>query len=211
MYNQIHSRAWGDKKFKQLSLFGQHLFLLLLTHPELTLTGIFELDIEDLEERYIKKISLITTKILTKYETDKMPIENISSEIFREEFQTLINFEMVRFDIEKNYIFVINRFKYLTVHLSAKIIKGVIDQLNIYSHPFIDMFKEKYKTELEPFKLFIRGAKILEDDLYDEIKIMNVKKVLGNYNRAKDYLISKGANPMKVARIIENMQTGDRS
>lgn len=107
-YRKIHVNIWNDEKFTSLSWQGQHVFMMLITHPSMTCLGAMRHTIAGLASEA------------------KAPIEG-----FTEAFGEVLREGLVEYDEKSSCIRVVNFVKYQTAG-SPNVIKSWVKQL-----PFI--------------------------------------------------------------------------
>jgi len=140
-YTPLYTHIWSDKKFKSLSRDGKLLFFYLIANEAITLTGIYELDLE------ICRI--------------KVNLNNNFDNAFKE----IKERKMIEWDTENEIIWVVNRFKLMPNNNSPQVIRGTLKELNLMKHPFKDKFIEKYKN----MNLFKSGLNTYNKALEEKI------------------------------------------
>ena len=178
-YKHFHCQIWGDKKFKKLSSLAKLVFIYLFTNDRVTLSGIYEPDLE-------------VAKLLLRLED------------FNKFFEEVINSTNVKWDAEKEVIWIINRFKYIPTR-SSKVIVGVIDELNTIDHSFKDEFIKKYSEDLKPFAFRLKGKEGEEANLLTEYNIRNLRKIYPDNKSIKNFLSTKGYDIEKIDTILKRV------
>lgn len=182
-YISVVTKIWSDKKIRELSAEELTLFLYCLINPEITLTGIYEIDMEICQLR----------------------LENKMNGKFDQAFQEIIDNNLIAWDANKSLIWVINRFKYiLTIAKSPKLIAGAINELNFIIHPFKDKFIEKYKEDLKPElwreKEHARDYSV--DYFLEPDNIINFSKHYTDKVGLKKFLMSRGCAEQRIDDIL---------
>lgn len=182
-YISIVTRIWSDKKIRALSAEGLTLFFYFLINPEITLSGIYEIDLEVCQIKLEKKMN----------------------GKFDEAFHEIIDIGLVEWDEDKSIIWVINRFRYvLAVSKSPKVIAGVINELNFIAHPFKQKFLAKYaedlKTELWREKEHAKNYSV--DYFLEPDNIINFHKHFTDRIGLKKFLMGRGCAEQRIDDIL---------
>lgn len=104
VYKSLYTKIWLDGKFKKLKPDTKLLFIYLGWHPSISITGIYEVDLE-------------VAKLQLKLERD----------IF-ECIEELIESGFILFDYDYSHVFVRNHFKYLPKSSPYVFLTQTIDQ-----------------------------------------------------------------------------------
>ncbi len=180
-YKHFHCQIWGDKKFKKLSADAKLLFIYLFTNERVTLTGIYEPDLD------IARI-------------------HCAVKDFDKVFQEVIDSTNIKWDNENEVIWIVNRFKYIPTR-SPKVLVGVAEELNKINHPFVKLFIEKYKEVLAGYIFRIKGHEEDSDLLSDE-NVKNLGKIYPNKAGVKKFLERRGIGVEKIDEVIGRVLYG---
>jgi len=178
-YVPFYTKLWSDKKFKGLPLTSKFLFIYLFTNEAVTLCGIYVLDIEVCQAR-------------VKLGDD-----------FKPAMDKIIEAGMVKWDESTDTIFIVNRFKYIP-NKSPKIIKGVINELNLINHPFKQEFLNIYKNDLGVYKTTLLGYNAEEDNLLTPEQIKAFVKLGWQKERIKKFYTDRNYPEERVDAILED-------
>ncbi len=180
-YIPLYTGIWNDKNFKKMPNSDcRILFIYLFANPAVTLSGIY---IIDKEECQIKSR-------LTQVDFDKAFTEITTNGKYN-----------IMWDNEKEIIWVMNRFK-LIPNKSPKVIAGVIDELNMMTHPFKEKFIELYKDELQPFMWRMKGVKLSREEISTEDFVMNAAKIYNSKISLKQFMMNRGVAEQKIDKIL---------
>ena len=217
-FANIYSVIWDDKKFRNLSLPAQVLFIHYVTHPHITLTGIYELNMDNIRPKYELKIATECNRLyqelvpILKPVLDEETMEKVISTIlnypkvrFEEVFNEVINKKMVMYDSEKELIFVIRRFRYLSSQRSPQVIKGVIKELNRQRHPFNNEFLKEYAEEFKHYQIFLNGIQLDEKELRNPQQLKVIKNVEITEERVVNFLTYKDYEPELIKETVDKM------
>lgn len=177
-YVPIYTGIWADKRFKSLSPQARLLFIFLFSNESVTLTGIYEVDIEVME------IRLKLTKT------------------FVDVFDEVINSGMIKFDEEKNIVWVVNRFKFIP-NLNIKTITGAIHELNKIKHKFKDEFIVMYENILKPYKAALNGFDVDTERMLDYESVQNWSKLYKTTKDLRGFLVRRTNNPQRVDEVLK--------
>ena len=119
IYSAVYSQIWKDKKIRNLSLEGKICFIYTFTNSDTTPSGIYNFDVD------VAKVEI-----------------GLSNSKFEKAFKELIKNGLIKWDEERNIIWVVNKFKYTPK--SSTVIKGIVKDLLRLKHPFCEEFFEKY-------------------------------------------------------------------
>lgn len=182
-YIAIYTSVWNDKKIKKFLNQRQYeeiiLFNYLLVNPNINFTGIYEPDMD------ICRLKM-------------------SFADFDKTFNNLITEEMIKWDANKEMIFVINRFKYIPNNESPKIKEATVKELKKITHPFKDDFLEKYKDIFSKpaFNALIDNNDILLNA--EQVKSF-VYDVKWDKQRIKKFYMDKFYSEQKIDEIINKI------
>ena len=210
-FANIYSLIWDDKKFRNLSLPAQVLFVHFISHPHITLTGIYELNMDDFRPKYelklLEEYRHLFKAILQMEITPELGnnIIEYSKARFNQVFAEIIDKKMVKYDPEKEMIFVISRFKYLPSQNSPQVIKGVIKELNRHKHPFCNEFLKIYEEEFRYYRIFLNGIQVDEKELNDPKQLKIIKQVESTPERVVNFLTYKNYEPEFIGKTIDRM------
>ena len=153
------------------------LFIYLFANPAITLTGIYNLDIEICE----KKVK--------------------SKRDFAEVLKELVDLKMVKWDAEEEMIFVINRFKLIN-NKSAKIISGAITELNRITHPFKNNFISLYKEFFGNYKPILNGFDDSGHELLNKEQVASFMKLGWQKERIKKFYMDRHFTEQKIDEVL---------
>ena len=173
----FYTKIWSDKKFKQLHLDSRLLFIYLFANDNVSLSGIYELD----RDTAIAKLKL------------PRDLEQLMEEI--------VNVGLLKWDSPKDMVFVTNRFK-LIPNKSPKVIQGVINELNIISHPFKEEFIKAYKDYLKDYIPNLKGYEDKDYDLLNKEQLLAFQKLGWQRERLKKFYIDREYPEKKIDEII---------
>jgi hypothetical protein len=176
-YIPFYTRIWSDRKFKNLSVDARILFIYLFANDDVTLTGIYNLDVDT---------CIFKVKINSKFEPA---------------FQEVVDSNLVRWDSEAEKIFVINRFK-LIPNKSPKVIQGVIHELNIIKHPFKNEFIAMYSEFLKDYLANLKGYEPKNDNLLTVEQATTFAKIGWGKERLKKFYTDRDYNVENVESIL---------
>jgi hypothetical protein len=177
-YIPLYSCIWRDRIFKSLpSSDAQLLFLNILSNDSMSLTGIYQLDI-DMCHASVKKIIDFDTA-----------------------FCQVVSSGMVEWDEVSTLIWVRNRFKFIPTK-SAKVILGAIKELNMIDHPFKEDFIKKYHDEINPFRWALKGNQVTQEELVADEQLLSIAKIYNSKKAVKNFLINRGLKEERIDEII---------
>jgi len=179
-YTPFYAKLWSDKKFKALPLSSRFLFIYLFTNEAVSLCGIYELDIE-------------TCQMRVKLGDD-----------FKDAMNRIIGSNMVKWDESSDTIFVVNRFKHIP-NKSPKVLKGVINELNLIRHSFKQEFLDLYKDDLGEYKPTLLGYEQGDVDLLTAEQIKAFMKLGWQKERLKKFYIDRGYPEQRIDAILEKI------
>jgi len=181
-YIQFYTSIWSDKKFKNLKNSDSRiLFIYLFTNKNITLTGIYEIDVEE---------CILKSRLDNKE--------------FKSAFDDIIANGLIKFDARDGLIWIVNRFK-LILPKSAKVIVGAIEELNRLDHHFKKEFIEKYNDILHPFIFRLGNYKLTENQVYGEEFILNAAKIYNSRDSLRRFVINKGFDAERLDSIIDKV------
>ena len=210
-FANIYSVIWDDKKFRNLSLPAQVLFVHFISHPHITLTGIYELNMDDFKPKYelklLEEYRHLFKAILQMEITPELGnnIIEYSKARFNQVFAEIIEKKMIKYDPEKELIFVIRRFKYLSSQTSPSVIKGVLKELNRIKHPFCEEFLKEYIEQFKHYRVFINGIQLDEEELSSPEQLKIIKKVESTPERVVNFLTYKNYEPAFIGKTVDRM------
>lgn len=177
-YIPLYTGIWSDRKFKNLKDNDNRiLFIYLFGNPQITLTGIYPLDLD---------VCRMKIKSLRRFE-----------EVFDENVKSGV----IEWDAKEEIVWVVNRFK-LIPNKSTKVVIGTIDELNQISHPFRDRFIDRYKEELQPYFWRLKGQKVSVEEICTEDFILNAAKLYTNKKSLKQFMLNRGISEHRIDEII---------
>ena|SRR3990167_8216267 len=178
-YVPFYTHIWADKNFKALSNNAKLLFIYLFTNKEVTLTGIYELD-------------LVVCQIKVGLNSD-----------FNKDFAEVIESKMVEYDSTKEMVWVINRFKLIPTK-SPKVIAGVVRELAIITHPFKNSFIEKYNDYIKSamWRLPEYSETIDTDYFLKPDQLKELHKFYKTKTGLKKFLINRGCAEQNIDEIL---------
>ena len=183
-YVQFYTHIWSDKKFRSLtSSDSKILFIYLFSNKNITLTGIYEFDMEECKMK---------TRLKTKFD---------------ESFEELISKDMIKFDAKEELVWIINRFKHISTK-SPKVIAGAIEELNRLEHDFKKLFIRKYSDILKPFMFRVTGHEVPREELLTEEFLLNANKLYHSKQSLKNFLMTKGIAEQKLDSLIARVLPG---
>lgn len=180
-YIPFYTHIWSDKKFNKLSISARFMFIYLFANDSISLTGIYELDLD-------------VCKLKIKLNGD-----------FEKTFKEVIESGLIRWDETTDIIFIINRFK-LIPNKSPKVIQGAINELNIINHPFKEEFLKIY-GKMEYFKFYKPNLKDFdhsEVDLLNEEQILGLAKLGWHKQRLKKFFLDRNYSEQKIDEVINS-------
>ena len=191
-YTPFYINIWSNKKFKLLPNSDcRILFIYLIANHSLTMTGIYNIDIDDCR---------LKTRLGEKFD-----------ECFNEVTGGKYH---ISYDIAEEMIFIKSRFERIPSRNSPKVITGVIGELNDITHPFKDEFLKIYQAELKPYLWRVNGYKLTSDELQSDDFIYNASKLYNNRRSLKEFLMNKGVGEERIDqtinRILPNWNTDAR-
>ena len=176
----IYTRIWSDKKFKKLSRDGKILFLYLFANESITLTGIYELDLDICR----LKVSL--------------------NDSFDKTFTEVIDNNLIEWDKDKELIWIINRFKLIPTK-SPKVIAGAVKELENINHQFKNKFIEKYKSYIKNELYRLKEYEQKPNEFLEPEQINNLVKFYTSKNSLKKFLINRGCTEAKIDDVIKTI------
>ena len=177
-YIPFYTHIWNDKKFKSLpDNDNRILFIYLFANSQVTLTGIYELDLET---------------CMLKAKT-KRPFKDVLNEI--------VDSKMIMWDDKNDVVFIVNRFK-LIPNKSPKIIQGVINELNLLKHPFKDEFINTYNTYFGNYKPLLNEYSNQEVNILTPEQIMSFSKLGWQKQRIKTFYMNEGYPEQKIDELL---------
>ena len=182
-YEPFHTKIWSDKGFKEKleNPLAKLIFIYLFTNEGLTISGIYELDLEECQLRLKIKHG------------------------FSQAFKQLLSSGFVQFDEERSLIWVVNRFRYLSN--SPKIIQSAINELRQLNHPFKKSFIERYQEVLNPYLLQLDNVLSSKqaENLLTENSIISLSKIYNKPESVKTFLYRRGLEVSRVDEIVERL------
>ena len=178
----FYTRIWSDKRFKRLSTEGRLLFIYLFANEAVTLTGIYELDID---------VCAVKVKL---------------NGAFRLAISEIVESELIRWDEEQGIVFVINRFK-LIPNKSPKVYQGAINELNIIKHPFRDEFIQRYKGQLGNYIVNLNDYRhsMQEVDLLNKEQIGDFMKLGWEEKRIKRFYTDRSYPEARIDEVLRDI------
>ena len=177
-YIPLYSCIWRDKSFKLLSnAEAQLLFLHIISNDGISLTGIFQLDLD---------ICKASVKRVVNFDLA---------------FNEVVKSNMVEWDSECGLIWIKNRFKLIPTK-SAKVILGAIGELNMLEHPFKDKFVKKYHDEINPFRWAMKGVNMTQDEMLAESNLLNIAKIYNSKKSVKGFLMNRGVKEERIDEVL---------
>jgi len=175
----FYTKLWSDKKFRALPLSSRLLFIYLFTNDAINLTGIYELDLETCQLRV-----------------------RLNDE-FKDAMNRVIVNNMIKWDEANDMVFVINRFKHIP-NKSPKVLRGVVNELDLIKHPFREEFLSLYKNDLKEYKATLLGYKD-DMDLLTEEQIKAFMKLGWQKERIGRFYIDRGYPEQRVSTIVNEI------
>ena len=179
-YIPFYLQIWSNKKFKSLPNSDcRILYLYLIGNPALTLTGIYNIDIDDCR---------LKTRLNDKFDAS---FDEVSSGKYG-----------INFDKENEIIWIKSRFERIPNNKSGKIIVGVMDELNTIKHPFREEFIKLYHEEIKPYLWRIKGYKLTHEEIQSEDFIINAARIYPDKRSLKGFILNKGISEQRIDEII---------
>lgn len=177
-YIPFYTHIWSDKNFKKLKDNDNRiLFIYLFGNPQVTLTGIYSLDLD---------ICKLKAKTLRNFD-----------EVFKEN----VDSGMIKWDNKSDTIFIINRFKFIP-NKSAKIIQGVISELNMINHQFKDDFVKIYNDYFGNYKPILKDYEDKEFNLLTTEQIKSWVTLGWQKPRIKKFYMDRNYTEQKIDEVI---------
>jgi len=178
-FTPLYCKITKNKTFKKLSVETRLGFIYLLADESLTLTGIFNIDPEifSLKMNCGKKIV----------------------EILKE----LSDNDFIKYDKKEGVVWIIKRFQLIPTK-SPKIIRGIINELDLIDHPFKVEFEKKYYDYLKPYLVTSREYKKEENILTIE-QVQNFSKINWGKERIYKFYKDHGYKECDIASIVEHV------
>ena len=173
----LYTKIWSDKKFKILTRDAKLLFFYLFANESVTLTGIYELDLD------VCKLKV-----------------NLNSK-FGDAFNEIAEKKFIAWDESEEVVWVVNRFKLIPTK-SPKVIVGVINELNQLKHPFKEEFLKKYDSILKPFFFKLDGFEVKKADFLSDDMLINLHKIYHKKEDIKNFLLNRGVTEQKIDEIL---------
>ena len=151
------------------------LFIYLFANDNVSLSGIYELD----RDTAIAKLKL------------PRDLEQLMEEI--------VNIGLIKWDSPKDMVFVTNRFK-LIPNKSPKVIQGVINELNIISHPFKEEFIKAYKDYLKDYIPNLKGYEDKDYDLLNKEQLLAFQKLAGRGKGLRSFTLTGNIQRRRLMR-----------
>lgn len=152
------------------------MFIYFFSNKEVTLTGIYEIDIND-------------TRIARELDSK-----------FRPSFNEAVDSKMIMWDEENEKIFIVNRFKLIPNNKSLKVLTGVVNELALIRHPFKQEFIRIYGNFFREYGVFLN-----RDDmpLLTEAQVKSfVYDCKWNKQRIKEFYMNEKYPEQKIDEII---------
>ena len=177
-YIPLYTSIWSDKRFKKLpDNDNRILFIYLFANPQVTLTGIYNLDLD-----------VCRLKVKTLRDFDIVFNETVESGI-------------IKWDKDNEIIFIINRFKFIP-NKSAKIVQGIISELNMINHPFKDEFIKIYKDFFGNYRPILKEYADETVDILTEEQIKAWQKLGWQKPRIKKFYMDRGYSEQRIDEVI---------
>ena len=191
-YSPFHTKIWNDPKFRNLSPEGKLLFIYLFGNDAISLSGIYELDMD-----------------LARFQI------GVNGASFDNALKAVTQASNVQYDPEKSLVWIVNYFKYQSK--SPKVIIGVIAELNMLpDHKFKQLFVEKYGYHLIPYRYRMDTVSISYlkkeqkeqkeqkegNEYLSKENIENLKKLFSNEKTIKNHLLSLGFNEHQIDEVL---------
>jgi len=175
----FYTKLWSDKKFRALPLSSRLLFIYLFTNDAVNLTGIYELDLE-------------TCQLRVRLDGE-----------FQDAMNRITASSMVKWDGNNDMIFIVNRFKHIP-NKSPKVLRGVVNELNLIKHPFKEEFLTLYKDDLKEYKATLLGYD--EDvDLLTSEQVKAFVKLGWHKERIGRFYTDRGYPEQRVGVILDEI------
>jgi len=123
---------------------------------------------------------------------------------FNEAINRIIDSNMVKWDCDTDTIFIVNRFKHIP-NKSAKVLKGVINELNLIKHPFKQEFLDLYKDDLGEYKPTLLGYEQGDVDLLTTEQIKAFMKLGWQKERLRKFYIDRRYPEQRIDEILEKI------
>ena len=180
-YEPFHTKFWTDTLVKTKLQTGaaKLLFIYSWTNESCGMTGIYDFDVEVCQLR-----------------------TGIRMRDFKTTMKEVVDSGLVKYDHEKQKIWVVNRFKY--INTSPKIIQSAINELKGLDHPFKGEFIEKYEGLIKPFLLQLDGVlgKKEAETMLTAENVGHLAKIYSKPDQVKAFLYKRGLNVVRVDQIV---------
>lgn len=188
-YISFYTHIWSDKNFKRLLSYDSAkktktavIFIYMFANPSVTLSGIYAFDKEECQLK-----------------------TRIPSGEFKDQFDEVINGNYnIKFDDDKEMIFVENRWKHITNKNSPQVKMGIINELKMINHRFRDDFLEKYNVDFPEFRAMIKEKNLTKDSNIEEF-ITNAIKIFPKRDSLKVFLMNRNIEETKIDSILAKM------
>jgi hypothetical protein len=149
----------------------------LFANESVTLTGIYELDLE------VCKLKV-----------------NLNSN-FENTFKEIIDKDLIAWDKDREMVWVINRFKLIPTK-SPKVIVGAINELNHLKHDFKAQFIKMYDFILKPYLFKLEGYEIKKEDFLNDEMLISLQKIYHKKEDIKNFLTNRGVSEQRIDEIM---------